>query len=128
MAEKQRILVVDDEHDYVDVLKDRLVFEGFEVDVAYDGPSGLAQLTAAPPSLVLLDVMMPGMNGFEFVRRMREAPGGDAVPVIFVTAYGRQPSEAELALIGDAPFIRKPFEVDELVALIRETAAKPRSL
>lgn len=121
MAEKKRILIVDDERDYVDVLRDRLVFEGFDVEVAYDGSSGFDRLLEIKPSVILLDVMMPGMDGFEFQRRLREA-GLGAVHVIFVTAYGRPISDAERGLIGEAPFIRKPFEVEDLLDLIQKLA------
>ena len=122
MAAKTRILIVDDERDYTDVLRDRLVFEGFEVDVAYDGQSGFDRLVEMKPQIVLLDVMMPGLDGFEFQRRLREE-GLDAVRVIFVTAYGRPISEDERTLIGDAPFIRKPFEVEDLLDLIQKLSA-----
>lgn len=118
MVDKKKILIVDDEQDYADVLKERLVFEGFETEVAYEGVSGLALFDRFCPDLILLDIMMPGMDGFEFVRELRTRKQGERVPIVFVTAYGRAPSDNERAVIGSSPVIRKPFEAVDLLDVV----------
>jgi len=121
MAQRRRILIVDDERDYADVLKDRLEFEGFEVDAAYDGLSGLEAVEGFKPDLILLDIMMPGMDGFEFASALKAR--GCHLPVVFVTAYGRTFSERERETVGSSPVIRKPFEADELLEVISKSVA-----
>lgn len=125
MAERIRLLIIDDEKDYVDVLRDRLEFEGFEVVDVQDGESGLQKLREEAFDIVLLDIMMPGLDGFGVYREVQEKDGVlSHAPIIFVTAYGRTLSKKEKELIAGAPFVRKPFDVDELIALIREVHHK----
>src|SRR5256885_40146 len=80
------ILVVDDNEQNRALAEGNLVAMGYEVQLAEDGPSALAMLAQEPPDLVLLDVMMPGMDGFEVCRRIRALPSGGDVPVVFATA------------------------------------------
>ena len=118
MSTAKKILIVDDERDYSGVLKDRLVHEGYEVAISHDGVSGLAALKVFGPDVILLDVMMPGMNGFEFVRQMRGHGMSKLPALVYVTAYGREPSEDERKLMEGALLVRKPFDVKELLKLI----------
>jgi len=115
MTQKKSILIVDDERDYVDVLRDRLEFEGYEAHGAYDGVSGLELIARLRPSVLLLDVMMPGIDGFEFVRRLTAQGLREGLLIIFVTAYGRKHTEEEGFLMGDSPVLKKPFEMSDLI-------------
>ncbi|HPQ81462.1 MAG TPA: response regulator [bacterium] len=123
MAEKKKVLIIDDERDYADILKQRLEFEGFDVCVAYDGAAGLKVAKEESPDVVLLDIMMPELDGFETAKQFHSAFPFNAMQIIFVTAYGRDPSEIQLKIIGDSKFIRKPFEIADLIALIHKMLA-----
>jgi two-component system, OmpR family, response regulator len=110
------ILVVDDEPYITDLLSTALRFEGFTVDVAASGAEALQSLRTSRPDLVLLDVMLPDMEGIDVCRRMREV--GNRVPVVFLTA--RDATEDKIAglALGD-DYVTKPFSLDELVARLR---------
>ena len=84
------ILVVDDDHDAADSLALLLTLLGHEVRTAYDGPAALRAAHGRLPRFVLLDIGLPGMDGYEVARRLREQPGRDAVRVIALTGYGRE--------------------------------------
>jgi two-component system, OmpR family, response regulator RegX3 len=108
-----RVLVVEDEESYREALEIGLRSEGYEVELAVDGPDGLRSFSEHAPDIVLLDLMLPGMPGTEVCRRMRAlAP----VPVIMVTALG---SEVDVVLgleLGASDYVTKPFRLRELVA------------
>ncbi len=118
MAQRKSILIIDDERDYVDVLRDRLEFEGYDAHGAYDGASGLELFARLRPSVLILDVMMPGIDGFEFVRRLTAQGQRDDVLIVFVTAYGRKHTEEESTLMGDSPVLKKPVEMSDLIDII----------
>lgn len=112
-----RILVADDERSLADVITKRLKKEGYAVDTVYDGSSVLDYLEATAYDLAILDVMMPGMDGFEALRRYRSG-GGDA-PVIFLTAKDALSDRIQGLDEGADDYLVKPFSFDELLARIR---------
>lgn len=113
-----RILVVDDSPDNLFLVQTILEEEGYEITLAEDGRSALARIEESPPELVLLDVMMPGMDGYEVTRRIRENAKLPFIPILLITAHD-QPSVVEGLDTGADDFIRKPVEVDELLARVR---------
>jgi two-component system, OmpR family, response regulator len=117
-AEKEaRLLVVDDEPNILELLSASLRFAGFEVATATNGNDALRVASTYQPDLVVLDVMMPGLDGFEVVRRMRKEE--QRVPVLFLTAKdGTEDKVAGLTLGGD-DYITKPFSLEEIIARIR---------
>lgn len=114
----ERILVVDDEFKIVDFVRRGLVYEGYKVDVAYDGATGLAQARQQPPDLVVLDIMMPGIDGLEVCRRLRASEWGD-VPILMLTAKDSVPDRVAGLDAGADDYLVKPFAFDELLARIR---------
>ena len=112
-----RILIVDDFADNLFLLQTILEAEEYEVDTADNGSLALAKISAYPPDLVLLDVMMPGMNGFEVTRRIRRNSKLPFIPILLITAY-EEASVIEGLEIGANDFIRKPIDFEELVARI----------
>ena len=108
-----RVLVVEDEESYREALQSGLRGEGYDIELAVDGPDGLRRFAQQAPDIVLLDLLLPGMSGTEVCRRMRSmAPD----PVIMVTALG---SEVDVVLgleLGAADYVTKPFRLRELVA------------
>jgi CheY-like chemotaxis protein len=114
----KRILVIDDIQDNLHLLEAVLVEEGFVVDVASSGKLGLAMIEASPPDLVLLDAMMPGMDGYEVTRRIRQNKKLPFIPILLITAH----VEADLPEgfnLGANDFLRKPIDYDELIARIK---------
>lgn len=112
------ILVVDDSPDNVFLIQTILEEEGYAISTAEDGPSALTQIEQSPPHLVLLDVMMPGMDGFEVTQRIRQDTKLPFIPILLITAHDA-PSVAQGLDIGADDFIRKPVEVEELLARVR---------
>src|SRR5262249_50694329 len=110
---EQSILLVEDEEAMRMVLSDRLRLEGYAVDSATDGESGFAKATSLPFDLMILDVMLPGRNGFDLCRDIRRA--GLATPILFLTAL-REPTAGFSA--GADGYITKPFDMGELSARV----------
>jgi len=113
---KQRILVVDDEHAIVETLRYALEKEGYEVLDAGDGGQALDLARGRPPDLVLLDVMLPGMSGFEVCRMLRLE---SAVPILMITARADEPDRVVGLDLGADDYITKPFSIREVLARVR---------
>ena len=118
-ASTGRILVVDDNAANVKLLEDLLRFHGYEVEAAFDGESALAMLRARPPDLVLLDVLMPGLDGHEVCRAVREDPALAMLPVVMVTALEDREERVRGLEAGADDFLSKPLNPPELVARVR---------
>jgi two-component system, OmpR family, response regulator len=116
-AEQVRILVVDDEPNIVDVISMALRFEGFEVVCAATGAEAIAAVAAERPQLLVLDVMLPDISGFEVARRLASARTG--VPIIFLTARDSTEDVVHGLTLGGDDYVTKPFSLEELVARIR---------
>ena len=86
MSDKKRILVVDDEPDFASIVQADLEREGYEVDVAYNGMEGLEKVKAAPPDAIVLDVMMPEMDGYELCQKLKDDDDFCAIPIVLLTA------------------------------------------
>ena len=122
VAPAKRILVVDDVVDNLFLLQTVLEVEGYQVEIADSGEAALAKIEQEPPDLLLLDVMMPGMNGFEVVQQMRQNRNLPFIPVILVTGCDR-PCESEELDIED--FIAKPIDFDKLLWRVGTILAMP---
>lgn len=114
-----RILIVDDEPNIVVPLEFLMRREGYEVEIAADGEAALAAFAAAPPDLVILDVMLPKVSGFEVCRRLREDPRRSGVKILMLTAKGRESEVAKGLGLGADLYVTKPFSTRDLVSQIR---------
>ncbi|MGY1746826.1 response regulator transcription factor [Blastococcus sp. SYSU D00695] len=112
-----RLLVVDDEPNIRELLSASLRYAGFEVATAADGQQALALASSFRPDLLVLDVMMPGLDGFGVVRRLRET--GRHTPVLFLTARDAPEDKVSGLTLGGDDYVTKPFSLDEVVARIR---------
>ena len=121
MDRQKTILIVEDEKNIVDILRFNLQREGYRTWEAYDGEDGLSKAQAEKPDLILLDVMLPKMNGFEVCRALREA--GDNVPVIILTAREEETDKVLGLEIGADDYITKPFSMRELIARVGPISA-----
>jgi two-component system OmpR family response regulator len=113
----KRVLVVDDETHITDLVTTAFRYEGFDAEQATSGQAALSQIAAHPPDLVVLDIMLPDLDGLEVTRRLRAA--GVQVPVLFLTA--RDATEDKIAglTVGGDDYLAKPFSLEELIARAR---------
>jgi DNA-binding response OmpR family regulator len=118
-------LVIDDETKIVDFIRRGLKYEGYEVDAAYDGLNGLAQARSEPPDLIVLDIMMPGLDGLEVCRRLR-SEGWTELPILMLTAKDAVPDRVAGLDAGADDYLVKPFAFDELLARIRALLRRRR--
>uniref|UniRef100_A0A832M449 Response regulator n=1 Tax=Oscillatoriales cyanobacterium SpSt-402 TaxID=2282168 RepID=A0A832M449_9CYAN len=112
-----RVLVVDDVPDNLLLIQTFLQTEGYEVDLAADAIAALEQMQASPPDLILLDVMMPGTNGYELTRKIRRDSTFSSIPIVLLTASIEACRVKGLA-VGATEFIRKPVDFEELASTI----------
>jgi len=115
----ETILVVDDNAQNRAVARGHLAAAGYAVELADGGQAALAAVEGAPPDLILLDILMPGMDGFETCRRLRARPGGDAVPIVFLTALGDLETHQHAIDAGADDFLSKPINRVELLLRVR---------
>lgn len=118
--DKQRILIVDDEKDIVEGIKFRLEFEGFECLVAYEGEEALLKAKRENPNLILLDIMLPKMNGYKVCRLLKFDESYKHIPIIMLTAKTQETDKLMGEETGADEYVCKPFVMDELVKMIRK--------
>ena len=116
----KRVLVVDDEPNIVMSLRFLMEREGFEVEVAPTGEAALKALDRGPADLVLLDVMMPALDGFEVCQRIRSNPAWTNTRIIMLTAKGREVERDKGLALGADEYVTKPFSTRELVARVKQ--------
>lgn len=111
------ILIVEDEQNIVDILSFNLSREGYDTLEAYDGPTGLQLALENDPDLILLDLMLPGMNGFDVCRKIRES--GSSIPILMLTAREEEADKVLGLELGADDYITKPFSMRELLARVK---------
>lgn len=126
-SEKGTILIVDDYPNNLAVLSDCLSYSGFEILVAQDGESAMEKVEYAHPDIILLDVMMPGVDGFETCRRLKAEPSTQDIPVIFMTALSDTVDKVKGFQLGAVDYITKPVQHTEVLARVT-THLKLRNL
>jgi two-component system, OmpR family, response regulator len=117
MSDAHRILVVDDEPNIVDVISMALRFQDFEVESAGNGADAIAKVSSFKPHLIILDVMLPDMEGFDVARRI--GSNHSRVPIIYLTARDATEDKIRGLSLGGDDYVTKPFSLEELVARIR---------
>ena len=115
-----RVLVIDDEAPIRLLCRVNLEAEGMEVLEAADGPSGLEKARAESPDVVLLDVMMPGLDGWRVAEELLDDPGTELIPIIFLTARAELRDRARGIDLGGVDYVTKPFNPVELAPLVRD--------
>ena len=124
MSDQKIILVVDDEPDIALALKDRLEMEGYQIITAADGMEALEKLAETEPALILMDVMMPRMNGFQACRKIKSTTEWSKIPVILLTAKSQESDKYWGKESGCDDYVTKPFEMDEIVGKISRCLQK----
>ncbi len=115
-----RVLVIDDEAPIRLLCRVNLEAEGMTVTEAPDGPSGLEKAHAEPPDVILLDVMMPGLDGWRVAEQLIDDPSTEGIPIVFLTARAEFRDRAKGLDIGGVDYITKPFNPLELAPLVRD--------
>lgn len=123
MEEKSRILIVDDAVDAVELLKKRLRFEGYDTAEAYDGEEALKQVAEYNPDLIILDVMMPKLDGYEVCQRLKSNENTKYIPILMLTAKSEIEDKVKGLDIGADHYLAKPFNYKELSAKVRSLVA-----
>ncbi|MGK7895212.1 MAG: response regulator transcription factor [Xenococcus sp. (in: cyanobacteria)] len=124
----KKILIVDDDHILRSVLKHTLEQQGYQVTVVASGTQALQSFAENPPDLIVSDVSMPEMDGFEFCRILRSQPSGQLIPFIFLSARSELEDRIQGHSMGADDYITKPFEIEELIAKIESAIERTRRI
>lgn len=116
----KKILVVEDTEDNRQILRDLLGMAGYTLVEAHDGAQGVAMATEHRPDLILMDIQMPVMDGYEATRRIKADPALAAIPVIAVTSYALSGDEAKTRAAGCDGYVAKPYSPRQMLAKVRE--------
>ena len=114
-----RVLVADDDPDILNVVKINLELDGLEVDTAVDGEDAMQKATSSPPNVIILDIMMPRMDGLTALHRLRSQAGTANIPIILLTARGLPEDRVRGLELGADDYITKPFDITELAARVK---------
>ena len=120
----QRILVVEDHEDNRQILRDLLNAAGYEMVEAHDGEQALEKVSASRPDLILMDIQLPGIDGYEVTRRIKADSALAAIPIIAVTSYALAGDDGKARAAGCDDYVAKPFSPRQLLAKIREYLAQ----
>jgi two-component system cell cycle response regulator DivK len=116
----KRILVVEDQEDNRQILRDLLGNAGFELDEAENGQDAIDQVAKRRPDLILMDIQLPVMDGYEATRRIKSDPATQAIPIIVVTSYALSGDENKARAAGCDAYVTKPYSPRQLLAKVRE--------
>lgn len=120
MADSKKILIVDDEQDIVETLKFILEAQGYDCACAYNGEDGLNLAKELIPDLIILDVMMPKINGYKISRLLKYDNKYKNIPIIMVTARSQEQDKLIGEETGANEYISKPFEIEEILAVVKK--------
>ncbi|WOI13092.1 response regulator transcription factor [Thalassospira lucentensis] len=127
MTERPKVLIAEDEETIVESLSFLMEKEGYDVSVATDGQMAIAMIVRDLPDMVLLDVMMPGCDGFDVVRAVRENPHTRPVPIMMLTAKTREVDRRKGLELGVDDFVTKPFSTRDVVSRVKAMLAGDRN-
>ena len=121
----KKILVVEDTEDNRQILRDLLSMAGYDMIEAHDGAEGVARASEHKPDLILMDIQMPVMDGYEATRRLKADPALKAIPVIVITSYALSGDEEKARAAGCDDYVTKPYSPMQLLRLIRGILGPP---
>lgn len=127
MSTSQKILLVDDDPDILDLLEYNLKKEGYLIETANNGLEAIAQMEKYKPKLIIMDIMMPKMDGIEAATRIRKMKGYESILIIFLTARSEEYSEVAAFAIGAIDYIVKPIKINALISRIKAILGRSNS-
>ncbi len=116
----RKVLLVDDEAGFAELLKDLLQMDNYEVEVAHDGQEGLEKIDTFHPDVIISDVVMPRLSGFEMFKRVKANPNVAAIPFLFITGFQDDRVLAEARKIGVFGILRKPVDIEQIETRLKE--------
>jgi CheY-like chemotaxis protein len=119
LTHRKKILLIDDEPQLIKAVEIRLKSTGYDVSVAYDGRAGIDKVKGIKPDLILLDLIMPIMDGYNVAKILKEDPETKHIPVIILTASQREDLKTRCRELGVTSFIMKPFETSDLLMMVK---------
>jgi CheY-like chemotaxis protein len=122
----RKVLLVDDEAGFADLMKDLLQMDNYEVEVAHDGQEGLDKIPTFGPDVIISDIVMPRLSGFEMFKRVKASPELASIPFLFITGFQDERVLAEARKVGVFGILRKPVDIEQIESRLRElTKNKP---
>ena len=121
----KRILLVDDEVGFAELLQDLLRMDDYEVEVANDGQEGLAKIETFTPDIIISDIVMPGLSGFEMFKKVKANAQTSHIPFLFITGFQDERVLAEARKIGIFGILRKPIDIEQIENRVNELLKKP---
>jgi two-component system sensor histidine kinase/response regulator len=122
----RKVLLVDDEAGFADLMKDLLQMDNYEVEVAHDGQEGLDKIPTFGPDVIISDIVMPRLSGFEMFKRVKANPEMASIPFLFITGFQDERVLAEARKVGVFGILRKPVDIEQIESRLRElTKNKP---
>lgn len=120
----RKILLVDDEIGFAELLRDLLRMDGYEVEVANDGQEGLDKVEKFTPDIIISDIVMPGLSGFEMFKKVKANPKTAKVPFLFITGFQDDRVLAEARKIGVFGILKKPIDIEQIESRVNELLLK----
>src|ERR1041385_4544055 len=116
----KKVLLVDDEAGFAELMRDLLEMDSYEVVVAYDGQEGLEKLQGYMPDVIISDIVMPRLSGFEMFKRGKAAPENASLPFLFITGFQDERVLAEARKIGVFGILRKPVDIEQIETRLKD--------
>ncbi len=125
----RKVLLVDDEVGFAELLRDLLIMDNYEVEVAHDGQEGFEKIPVFNPDVIISDVVMPRVSGFEMFKRVKAQPQMATIPFLFITGFQDDRVLAEARKVGVFGILRKPIDIEQIEARLKDLTADkaPRS-
>ena len=117
---KRKVLLVDDEVGFAELLRDLLVMDNYEVEVAHDGQEGLEKLQTFTPDVIISDVVMPHVSGFEMFKKVKASPTTASIPFLFITGFQDERVLSEARKVGVFGILRKPVDIEQIESRLRD--------
>lgn len=124
IKKQRKILLVDDEAGFAELLRDLLVMDDYQVELAYDGQEGLEKLQTFTPDVIISDVMMPRLSGFEMFKKVKASPATASIPFLFITGYQDERMLSEARKVGVFGILTKPIDINQIEARLTEMLKK----
>ncbi len=122
----RKVLLVDDEIGFAELLRDLLMMDNYEVELAHDGAEGLEKLQTYRPDVIISDVVMPRVNGFEMFKKVKASPDTSSIPFLFITGFQDDRVLAEARKVGVFGILRKPIDIEQIESRLKDLVSSTK--